>query len=141
VERVQADGGGVLGALGPHYIDWPSSLVRRCRHRFRSTSNRCGRRDRRRSNRIVKAETDDTFLFSLEFKNGGFATMVSSFAATPARGAKIVVMGDQRHADRGADRTQSHGGWRRRRSRAGSPLQELATPKNTRRSRMPATIA
>jgi len=42
----------------------------------------------------AEAETDDTFLFSLAFKNGGMATMVASFAATPARGTKIVVMGD-----------------------------------------------
>src|SRR6202035_1840551 len=45
--------------------------------------------------KIVKAETDDTFSFMVTFKNGGMATMTSSFAVTPARGAKIAVMGDR----------------------------------------------
>ena len=44
---------------------------------------------------IVKAETDDAFQFMLEFENGGIATMIASFAATPSRGAKIAVMGDR----------------------------------------------
>jgi predicted dehydrogenase len=42
----------------------------------------------------VQAETDDTFAFTLNFVGGGAATMIASFAATPARGARIVVMGD-----------------------------------------------
>src|SRR5947208_3485322 len=46
------------------------------------------------TNQFVKAETDETFLFTLQFVNGGTATMTASFAATPARGARIVVMGD-----------------------------------------------
>ena len=81
------------------------------------------------THRIVKAETDDTFLFTLEFKNGGLATMISSFAATPARGAKIVVMGDNGTliAEQTGPNPTENGvvlG-----SRAGAPLQELETPK------------
>jgi predicted dehydrogenase len=81
------------------------------------------------ANRIVKSETDDTFVFTLEFANGGVATMVSSFAATPARGARIVVMGDNGTliAEQTGPNPTENGvviG-----SRAGSPLQELPTPK------------
>jgi len=125
----KADGGGVLGALGSHYIDG-------LRHWFGDVATVFGHVESLRpdvadaSNRIVKAETDDTFLFSLEFKNGGFATMVSSFAATPARGAKIVVMGDsgtliaeQTGPNPAEDGVVigSHGG---------SPLQALEMPKS-----------
>jgi predicted dehydrogenase len=44
--------------------------------------------------RIVKAESDDTFLFTLTFGNGGIATMIASFATTPSRGTRIAVIGD-----------------------------------------------
>jgi predicted dehydrogenase len=125
----KADGGGVLGALGSHYIDG-------LRHWFGEVASVFGHIETLRpdltdaaTNRIVEAETDDTFLFSLEFKNGGFATMISSFAATPARGTKIVVMGDNGTliAEQAGPNPTEDGvviG-----SRAGSPLQELATPK------------
>ena len=49
----------------------------------------------RRPARSCKAESDDTFAFTLNFVNGGMATMIASFAATPTRGARIVVMGDE----------------------------------------------
>jgi predicted dehydrogenase len=91
----KADGGGLLGALGSHYIDG-------LRHWFGDVASVSGRLDILRpdlldsaTNRIVKSETDDTFQFTLTFRNGGIATMISSFAATPARGAKIVLMGDK----------------------------------------------
>ena len=90
----KAEGGGLLGALGSHYIDG-------LRHWFGEVASVSGHLASLRpdvldaaTNRTVKAETDDTFLFTLRFRNGGVATMVSSFAATPTRGAKIVVMGD-----------------------------------------------
>ena len=81
------------------------------------------------TNRIVKAETDDTFLFTLQFANGGIATMSASFAATPTRGAKIVVMGDDGTliAEQPGPNPMENGiviG-----SRGGSPLQPLETPK------------
>jgi predicted dehydrogenase len=89
------DGGGVLGALGSHYIDG-------LRHWFGEVTKVTGKLSTLRpdlvdpaSGAIVKAETDDTFHFLLEFANGGMASMNASFAATPARGARIVVMGER----------------------------------------------
>jgi predicted dehydrogenase len=86
-------GGGLLGALGSHYIDG-------LRHWFGEVASVTGRlavlrpdvRDPA-TGKIVQADADDTFQFTLEFANGGIATMIASFAATPARGAKIAVMG------------------------------------------------
>ncbi len=90
----KAAGGGVLGALGSHYIDG-------LRHWFGEVATVAGRLDTLRpdlrdpaTGRIVAAETDDTFSFTLTFRDGGMATMIASFAVTPARGARIVVMGD-----------------------------------------------
>ena len=90
----EAEGGGILGALGSHYIDG-------LRHWFGDVASASGRLLALRphltdsaTGRIVKAETDDAFVFTLEFAGGGIATMVASFAATPARGARIAVMGD-----------------------------------------------
>jgi predicted dehydrogenase len=90
-----SEGGGLLGALGSHYIDG-------FRHWFGEVSTVTGRLANLRpdlinpaTKAIVQAETDDTFSFTLEFENGGMATMIASFAATPSRGAKIVVMGDR----------------------------------------------
>ena len=88
------DGGGLLGALGSHYIDglryWFGEVVsvQGQLHALRPDVLDTA------TNRVVKAETDDTFLFTLQFANGGVATMSASFAATPTRGARIVLMGD-----------------------------------------------
>ncbi len=124
----KAEGGGILGALGSHYIDG-------LRHWFGEVASVSGHLAMLRpdlmdaaTNRIVKSETDDTFVFTLEFRNGGIATMVSSFAATPARGARIVVMGDNGTliAEQTGPNPTENGvvvG-----SRAGSPLQALETP-------------
>jgi predicted dehydrogenase len=91
----KADGGGLLGALGSHYIDG-------LRYWFGEVASVSGKLATLRPDLVdsatgkkVEAETDDTFSFTLTFKNGGMATMVASFATTPTRGAKIVVMGDQ----------------------------------------------
>ena len=90
----KADGGGLLGALGSHYIDG-------LRYWFGEVASVTGRLATLRpdlvdpaTGRKVEAETDDTFAFTLTFKNGGMATMIASFATTPTRGAKLVVMGD-----------------------------------------------
>ncbi len=87
-------GGGLLGALGSHYIDG-------LRDWFGEVATVSGRLAGLRpdvldsaTGRIVKAGSDDTFLFTLTFRNGGMATMIASFAATPSRGAKIAVIGD-----------------------------------------------
>jgi predicted dehydrogenase len=125
----KADGGGVLGALGSHYIDG-------LRHWFGEVASVWGRLDALRpdlldaaTNRVVKSETDDTFMFALQFRNGGTATMISSFAVTPARGARIVVMGDDGTliAEQPGPNPMEDGvvvG-----SRGGAPLQQLDTPK------------
>ncbi len=91
----ESEGGGVLGALGSHYIDG-------LRHWFGDITAASGRLSTLRPDTVdpatgapMRAEADDTFLFTLEFESGGIATMTASFAATPARGAKIVVMGDE----------------------------------------------
>ena len=90
-----ADGGGLLGALGSHYIDG-------LRDWFGDVATASGRLRALRpdvkdetTGGVARAETDDTFTMTLDFVNGGFATMIASFAATPARGARIVVMGDE----------------------------------------------
>jgi predicted dehydrogenase len=77
------------GALGSHYIDG-------LRFWFGEVASVSGRLATLRpdlvdpaTGRKVAAETDDTFSFTLSFKNGGMATMISSFATTPTRGAKI----------------------------------------------------
>ena len=126
---VESEGGGVLGALGSHYID-------ALRHWFGDVASVCGHLAVLRpdvmdtaTNRIVKSETDDTFVFTLQFKDGGIATMSSSFAATPSRGAKIVVMGDNGTliAEQTGPNPAENGvviG-----SRDGSPLKELEAPK------------
>ncbi len=91
----KAEGGGLLGALGSHYIDG-------LRHWFGEVASVSGRLATLRpelvdgaTGRKAAAETDDTFSFTLTFANGGMATMVASLAVTPARGARIVVMGDE----------------------------------------------
>jgi predicted dehydrogenase len=89
----KAEGGGLLGALGSHYIDG-------LRYWFGEVASVSGRLATLRpdladaTGKKVEAETDDTFSLTLTFKNGGMATMIASFAVTPTRGAKIVVMGD-----------------------------------------------
>ncbi|HKE42502.1 MAG TPA: Gfo/Idh/MocA family oxidoreductase [Casimicrobiaceae bacterium] len=91
----ESQGGGLLGALGSHYIDG-------LRHWFGEAVAVSGRLAVLRpdlvdpkTKAIVQADADDTFQFTLEFEGGGTATMIASFAATPTRGAKIVVMGDR----------------------------------------------
>src|SRR5205823_1722124 len=90
----ESEGGGLLGALGSHYID-------ALRHWFGEVASASGHLAILRpdlvdpsTKAIVKAETDDTFLLTVTFASGGIATMVASFAATPSRGTKIVVMGE-----------------------------------------------
>ena len=124
----KADGGGLLGALGSHYIDG-------LRHWFGEVASVSGRLATLRPDLVdpatgkkVEAETDDTFLFTLVFRNGGIATMVASFATTPTRGAKIVVMGDRGTliAEQPGPNPMEDGvviG-----SRDGAPLHVLATP-------------
>jgi predicted dehydrogenase len=124
----RAEGGGVLGALGSHYIDG-------LRHWFGDVATVSGHLMTLRpdlvdpaSGRNVKAETDDAYVFTLGFVNGGIATMTASFAATPARGARIVVMGERGTliAEQPGPNPMENGTVMA--SRDGSPLAPLATP-------------
>jgi predicted dehydrogenase len=78
--------------------------------------------------RIAKAETDDTFTFTLGFVDGGMATMTASFATTPRRGARIAVMGDEGTllAEQPDSNPLEDGVVVA--SRGGAPLRPLATP-------------
>ena len=124
----KSDGGGLLGALGSHYIDG-------LRYWFGDVASVSGRLATLRPDLIdpatgkkVQAETDDTFSFTLTFKNGGMATMIASFATTPTRGAKIVVMGDDGTliAEQPGPNPLENGVVVA--SRNGAPLQALETP-------------
>jgi predicted dehydrogenase len=123
-----ADGGGLLGALGSHYIDG-------LRDWFGEVVAVSGRLEAFRpdvkdvaTGLIGRAETDDTFLFTLEFASGGLATMMATFAATPTRGARIVVMGDRGTlvAEQSGPNPAEDGVVIA--SRDGAPLQPLPTP-------------
>ena len=124
----KSEGGGLLGALGSHYIDG-------LRFWFGEVASVSGRLATLRPELVdtatgkkVEAETDDTFLFTLTFKDGGMAMMIASFATTPTRGAKIAVMGDNGTliAEQPGPNPLENGVVVA--SRNGAPLQELKTP-------------
>jgi predicted dehydrogenase len=127
-QAYKSEGGGLLGALGSHYIDG-------LRFWFGEIASVTGWLAALRpdvldaaTGKIVKAETDDTFSFTVTFKNGGTATMTSSFAVTPGRGAKIAVMGERGTliAEHPGPNPLENGVVVA--SRDGAPLQELKTP-------------
>ena len=124
----KADGGGLLGALGSHYIDG-------LRYWFGEIVTASGRLETLRPDLVdertgapARADSDDTFTMSLAFENGGLATMIASFATTPTRGARIVVMGDEGTliAEQPGPNPLEDGVVVA--SRHGSPLQTLPTP-------------
>ncbi len=90
-----AEGGGLLGALGSHYIDG-------LRHWFgevgevsgRLAALRPERRDPATGDRVL-ADADDTFSFHLRFRSGVVATMTATWTASPATGARIHVVGSE----------------------------------------------
>ncbi|TMG99403.1 MAG: Gfo/Idh/MocA family oxidoreductase, partial [Betaproteobacteria bacterium] len=114
----KSEGGGLLGALGSHYIDalrfWFGEIasVSGWLAAFRPDVVDAA------TGKIVKAETDDTFSFTVTFKS----------AVTPARGARIAVMGDRGTliADQPGPNPPENGIVVA--SRDGAPLQELKTP-------------
>ena len=88
-----AQGGGLLGALGSHYIDG-------LRHWFGDVAEVNGRlvtrlpdRVDRESGDVVAADTDDTFSVRLVFESGVMATMTASSAVAPNQWARIVITG------------------------------------------------
>jgi predicted dehydrogenase len=127
-QAFNADGGGLLGALGSHYIDglrdWFGEVA----------SVHCQLATLRpdlldtATGKIAKAESDDTFSFTLNFEKGGMARMIASLAATPARGTRIVVMGDDGTllAEQAGPNPTDDGVVIA--SRKGAPMAELATP-------------
>src|SRR5262249_35072651 len=124
----KADGGGLLGALGSHYVDG-------LRQWFGEVTSVSGRLATLRPELVdaatgkkVEAETDDTFGMTLTFRNGGSATMIASFATTPARGVRIAVMGDNGTliAEQPGPNPMEDGVVFA--SRNGAPLQALETP-------------
>ena len=124
----KADGGGLLGALGSHYIDG-------LRDWFGEVASVSGGLATLRPELVdmatgkkAEAETDDTFSMTLSFKSGGVATMIASFATTPTRGVKIAVMGDDGTliAEQSGPNPMENGVVVA--SRNGAPLQALKTP-------------
>ena len=123
----KADGGGLLGALGSHYVD-------ALRDWFGEIASVSGRLATLRPDLVdatgkpAVADSDDTFWMTLGFSNGGTATMIASFATTPTRGARIAVMGDKGTliAEQPGPNPLEDGVVVA--SRNGAPLQALATP-------------
>ncbi len=124
----KSEGGGFLGALGSHYIDG-------LRYWFGDVDTVRGNLMTVRpdvtdpaTGNVVQSETDDTFSFTLTFKNGGVATMSASFALIPSRGARVAVMGTNGtlYAEQGgpnpAEDGVTSGG------QNGEPLKVLETP-------------
>ncbi len=88
-----AEGGGLLGALGSHYIDG-------LRHWFGDIASVSGQVATLRPDRldaetggVVQADSDDTFSFTLAFSHGVTATMTASSVVAPSQGARILVTG------------------------------------------------
>ncbi len=125
----EAEGGGLLGALGSHYVDglraWFGEVATVTGH---LANLRPDVHDEANA-KIVQAETDDTFSFTLEFVDGGVATMVASFATTPTRGTRIAVMGSEGtlHLEQAGPNPTDDGVVMA--SRNGAPFAPLATPK------------
>ena len=124
----KSEGGGFLGALGSHYIDG-------LRYWFGDVATASGslmtvRPDVTdpKSGKVVQSETDDTFSFTLAFKNGGTATMTASSALVPSRGARIAVMGTKGtlYAEQGGPNPAEDGATMG--SQDGGPLKALDTP-------------
>lgn len=87
------EGGGMLGALGSHFIDG-------FRHWFGDVATargalRTARPDRRdtATGEVVQADSDDTFAFTLEFESGVVVSMAASSAVSPSQGGRITITG------------------------------------------------
>jgi predicted dehydrogenase len=93
-ERDQAaSGAGYLWGLGSHYIDC-------LRHWFGEVESVSGevanfRPERMSGTEVVKADADDTFLFTLKFTNGCIAHMIGSRGVSFGTGAAVEVYGSK----------------------------------------------
>ena len=90
-----ADGGGMLGALGSHFIDG-------LRHWFGEVREVSGvvrvlRPDRTdpATGVIVRTDTEDTFQFALTFASGAVVSMTASSAGGPGRGGRTFISGTE----------------------------------------------
>ncbi|MGE0227639.1 MAG: Gfo/Idh/MocA family protein [Dehalococcoidia bacterium] len=88
-----ADGGGLLGALGSHFIDglrdWLGDVQEV------SGLTRALRPDRLdpATGATVQTDADDTFQFVLTFESGAIASMVASTAVGPGSGGRTFISG------------------------------------------------
>lgn len=123
----RADGGGFLGALGSHYIDG-------LRYWFGDVASVSGRLETIRPDRMdpvtgkaMTSETDDSFTFTLRFKEGGTAIMTAS-SAVSTRGARISVMGTKGtlYAEQAGPNPAEDGGILG--GQGGNPLEAIDTP-------------
>ncbi len=90
----RTQGGGLLGALGSHYVDG-------LRHWFGDVAEVSGRLTTRNPARIDddgnphEADTDDTFAITLLFESGVIASMTASSQVSPNLGARITIAGSE----------------------------------------------
>ena len=86
-----ASGAGFLFALGSHYIDclrhWFGEVATVSADLVTFASERTG------TSGVVLADADDTFLFTFEFVDGGYAQMVGTRAAPFGDGSSIEIYG------------------------------------------------
>lgn len=124
----RSQGGGLLGALGSHYIDglryWFGDVATVRGSVWRSSPDFIDPA----TGKPAKSDTDDSFWFSVTFKNGGTATMAASSAVKPGRGARISVMGSKGtlYAEQPGPNPLEDGGVLG--GQNGQPLKELETP-------------
>jgi predicted dehydrogenase len=88
-----AQGAGFLFALGSHYLDG-------LRHWFGEIESVSGELnnfvpDRVRGETTIKADSDDTYLCNLRFRNGAIAQVIGTRAAHFGSGASIEVYGSE----------------------------------------------
>jgi len=90
----RSQGGGLLGALGSHYIDG-------LRHWFGDVAEVGGQLVTRNPARVDadgnprEADTDDTFALNLLFASGVIASMTASSQVSPSLGARITIAGSE----------------------------------------------
>jgi predicted dehydrogenase len=90
---IAENGGGFLFGLGSHYID----ALRQWFGEITAVSGKTEAHYPDRLNQdtgdIVQSNADDTFQFTVQFANGGWATMVGSSAAPYGPGGRMEVYG------------------------------------------------
>jgi predicted dehydrogenase len=86
-------GGGFLWALGSHYIDclrdWFGNIISVTGH----VQTHYGERINQDDDGVINATSDDAFTFTVQFEQGGLATMNGTNAAPFGSGAKVEIYG------------------------------------------------